>query len=103
MRIAIRVAESVVLPVQDGVGARIQIRAPLHQEGEEVQHALGALRQLVHPVRRVAVLEEALEEHAEKPVRDEKCVDQVPSGIVCIGNAALSSRCHPAPAAHAAL
>ena len=96
VRIALGVAEGVMLPVQDAVRARVQIRASLHQEGEEVQHALGALRHVVHPMRRIAVLEQALEEHAEKPVRDEKGVDQAPSGIASSANAGLSSRGHRA-------
>ena len=68
MWIAIGVAERVVLAMQDRVGARVQVRAALHEEGEEVHHPLGALRHVVHAVGREAMLEKALEEHAEQPV-----------------------------------
>src|SRR6267142_2547741 len=94
VRVAIGVAERVVLAVQDRVGARVQVRAALHQEREEVQHALGALRHGVHAVRGIPMLEQALEEDAQEPVRDEESVDQGPSGVDLRINRALSSQCH---------
>ena len=75
MRIALRVGEGVVLAVQDGVAARRQVRRALRQIGEQVEPALDARRHGVHAVGRVAVLEEALEEHAREPVTDEENVD----------------------------
>ena len=76
VRIALGVAERVVLAVEDRVRARIEVRAALHQEGEEMKHPLPARTQGVHLVGSVAMLEQALEQHAQEPVGSEEDVDQ---------------------------
>ena len=75
MRVALGVAEGVVLAVQDRITARIQVRTALHQPGEEMDHPLGPRTHRVHLVGRVAVLEDALEEDAEEPVAGEEGVN----------------------------
>ena len=68
MRVALGVAEGVVLAVEDRITARIQVGTALDQPGDEVEHALGPRAHGVHLVGRVAVLEQALEEHGQEPV-----------------------------------
>jgi hypothetical protein len=64
-----------VLAVQYGVAVRVQIRATLRHEREQVEEALPALVHAEHAVRAVAVQEERLAKNAEKPVSEEKNYD----------------------------
>ena len=75
VRVAIGVGERMVLPMQDGVPARRQVRGPLHQVGEQVQYPFGARLHGEHLVRGVPMLEEALKEDARNPVTEEEDVE----------------------------
>ena len=76
VRVACAVGEGVVLAVEDGVGARVQVRRSLQEPGEEMEGALGARAHDVHAVGGVAMLEKALHEHAEQPMTGKEEINQ---------------------------
>ncbi len=70
-----RVGKSMVHPVHDGVGARRQVGRALCQIGGQVEKPLPELVHGEHLMRSVAVMEEGLEEEADKPVCKKKNKD----------------------------
>ncbi len=72
MRVPFRVAVRMMHPVHNGVGAGIQERGTLRDEGEEIEEPLPEPAHGEHPVRRVSVQEECLTEEREEPVTEKK-------------------------------
>ena len=60
MRIFFRIAVGVVHPVEDGVGAGVEKRGALGNEGKRVEEFLPELIHLKHLVGRIAVQEKCL-------------------------------------------
>jgi hypothetical protein len=62
-------------PMKDGVRAGVQVARPLNEPSEKVERALPTLAHRELAMGAVAVVEEALEENGELPVKEEKRED----------------------------
>ena len=72
VRVAGRVAEGVVHPVQNRVSPWTQVRRTLREVGQRVEKALPKFAHREHFMGRVAVQKERLAEQGQIPVPDER-------------------------------